>query len=445
MNEQELNQRTMHAGARFGCFFVVLAVVLNQIGNTNGFFQRYEKDLLELLLTNYSTSYRPTRSNQEPINIEFDFKLNKIVKLDIKEQVLIVNSKITFKWRDQQLTWDPNKWNKTNYLNVASKYLWTPDIMLTNTAEDTSQSPSDLYKAMTLVTHKGDVIWTSPVTLKSSCEIDIKWFPFDTQKCMLTFGSLSYAKSRLQLRFTKKPSSALGIRGSTHYSSGDWTMKTLISTIREEKFECCPEKYSLIEYTFTLKRMFTYYLIYLVLPCLCLIFMAPCMFYIPADSGERLGFGVTIVLALSVYLLVISDKLPEKSDKTPLLGMLYTVMFFLLVLSLVAGIITTHLSYKISPPPEWLWKLLFKRKVEIKTTITINVANTAKEEVEMPPVRPGSASRSVTGLPPMDEEAKNQQKWKNIVIKLDKIMLYVYLGLAIVVPAIVCIVFVASD
>lgn len=40
--------------------------------------------------------------------------------------------------------------------------------------------------------HSGKVLWTPPAIFKSSCEIDVRYFPFDQQTCFLKFGSWSY-------------------------------------------------------------------------------------------------------------------------------------------------------------------------------------------------------------------------------------------------------------
>jgi nicotinic acetylcholine receptor len=40
--------------------------------------------------------------------------------------------------------------------------------------------------------HVGLVEWKPPAIFKSSCEIDVEFFPFDEQTCVLKFGSWTY-------------------------------------------------------------------------------------------------------------------------------------------------------------------------------------------------------------------------------------------------------------
>lgn len=42
------------------------------------------------------------------------------------------------------------------------------------------------------VYHNGLVVWQPPAVYKSSCAIDVEFFPYDVQTCVLKLGSWTY-------------------------------------------------------------------------------------------------------------------------------------------------------------------------------------------------------------------------------------------------------------
>ena len=42
------------------------------------------------------------------------------------------------------------------------------------------------------VHHSGLVVWQPPTIYKSSCAIDVEYFPYDVQTCILKLGSWTY-------------------------------------------------------------------------------------------------------------------------------------------------------------------------------------------------------------------------------------------------------------
>ncbi|VDM85771.1 unnamed protein product [Strongylus vulgaris] len=52
-----------------------------------------------------------------------------------------------------------------------------------------------------VVEHTGEMLWVPPAVYKSSCIIDVEYFPFDEQVCSLTFGSWTFKKEEVQITY----------------------------------------------------------------------------------------------------------------------------------------------------------------------------------------------------------------------------------------------------
>ena len=55
------------------------------------------------------------------------------------------------------------------------------------------------FKTNLIVESNGRTVWMSPATFKSSCDISVTFFPFDSQVCDLTFGSWTYDNRLLSI------------------------------------------------------------------------------------------------------------------------------------------------------------------------------------------------------------------------------------------------------
>ena len=73
------------------------------------------------------------------------------------------------------------------------------------------------FKTYVIVDSNGVNMWMSPASFKSSCDMVIRFYPFDRQTCHLTFGSLTFDNRLLKMMN----------KDNTHSTSG-WTEKKLV-------------------------------------------------------------------------------------------------------------------------------------------------------------------------------------------------------------------------
>ena len=58
------------------------------------------------------------------------------------------------------------------------------------------------FRVFVIVRHDGVNMWVSPATFKSSCDLNVKFFPFDKQQCSMQFRSLTADRSLMDI-YTK--------------------------------------------------------------------------------------------------------------------------------------------------------------------------------------------------------------------------------------------------
>ena len=82
------------------------------------------------------------------------------------------------------------------------------------------------------------------------------------------------------------------------------------------------ESYTVAEIHFgiALTRKPLYYILNTIIPSVVLAVLSTLTFLVPNDSGEKLSMGVAILLAFTVFMLILSDITPQTSDNPPLLG-----------------------------------------------------------------------------------------------------------------------------
>ncbi|VDM27546.1 unnamed protein product, partial [Toxocara canis] len=148
--------------------------------------RRYEKDV------------RPTIHHTLPTNVTFGFLLNQIVEMDERNQVLTTRCWLNVNWLDPRLTWNATEWDGIKTMYVPYQRLWKPDIILVNNA--VRQYYEAIVSTDIMTTSDGNVTWLFSAIFKSSCQIKVRYYPFDDQECFLRFASWSHELKELDLK-----------------------------------------------------------------------------------------------------------------------------------------------------------------------------------------------------------------------------------------------------
>ena len=84
---------------------------------------------------------------------------------------------------------------------------------------------------------------------------------------------------------------------------------------------CCPlSNFTWVRINLNFTRLRPFYIINLIVPSLLFSVCMILAFLLPTDSGERLGYSLTILLSYTVLLTITTDMLPTTSKQTPVIS-----------------------------------------------------------------------------------------------------------------------------
>ncbi|TKR57609.1 hypothetical protein L596_030288 [Steinernema carpocapsae] len=135
--------------------------------------------LYRYLLKDYESDVRPSVKHDMPINVTFAFSLTQIIDVDERNQIMTTNAWVRQNWVDYKLVWDPLEFDNLTRIHIPYERIWRPDIILYNNA-DSAYSKS-VMSTDAVVNYEGNVTWSAAGIFKSSCPLDVRYYPFDFQ------------------------------------------------------------------------------------------------------------------------------------------------------------------------------------------------------------------------------------------------------------------------
>ncbi|XP_004387568.2 neuronal acetylcholine receptor subunit alpha-3 [Trichechus manatus latirostris] len=301
--------------------------------------------------------------------------MSQLVKVDEVNQIMETNLWLKQIWNDYKLKWNPSDYNGVEFMRVPAQKIWKPDIVLYNNAVGDFQVDD---KTKALLKYTGEVTWIPPAIFKSSCKIDVTYFPFDYQNCTMKFGSWSHDKAKIDL---VQISSSMNLKD--YWESGEWAIISAPGYKHDIKYNCCEEIYPDITYSLYIRRLPLFYTINLIIPCLLISFLTVLVFYLPSDCGEKVTLCISVLLSLTVFLLVITETIPSTSLVIPLIGeyLLFTMIF--VTLSIVITVFVLNVHYRTPTThtmPAWVKTIFlnFLPRIMFMTRPTGNEAHTQK-------------------------------------------------------------------
>uniref|UniRef100_A0A5F8GNF7 5-hydroxytryptamine receptor 3E n=1 Tax=Monodelphis domestica TaxID=13616 RepID=A0A5F8GNF7_MONDO len=367
--------------------------------------------------------FRPVLNYSVPTQVNISFTLSAI--LDVV-------------WDNFFISWNPEECGGIQRISMTTQNLWLPDIFIIESIE-VDQTPTGLSA---YVSNEGRIQYKKPMKVTTICNLDIFRFPFDRQNCTLTFSSFLYTVDDMLLGMEKELWEIVDTSRNLIKTQGEWELLAINKAT--PKLAVGSSLYDQIMFHVAIRRRPGLYVINLLLPSGFLIAIDALSFLLPAESGHRAPFKMTLLLGYTVFLLMMNDLLPASG--VPLISVYFALCLTLMVVSLLESILITSLLHVVStqprPMPHWLHSFVLRSS---RVTECCNQRPQEESEGRGPkPIRlphlkdpepmagwePSPGKTEPKGDPQSDQRIQEPQvagSWVKFSLALDTFLCWLYL------------------
>ncbi|XP_052097869.1 acetylcholine receptor subunit beta-like [Mytilus californianus] len=409
--------------------FILLGVVQTAIATPPSYSIELEESLRTELFKSYTAQQRPSQK----VRVAIRFNLLTVNDLNIKDQTLTLSGYLTIDWSDTRLTWEnitntSQDYTSINFLFATEEYVWRPAIIIENAVDGISVISDESVPMR--IAQNGRVIWNPAGIYKINCESDTKYYPMDTQGCYLKVSAWAYTQAEIELYFKVQP-----VDTSFYAENGEWNLLSAES-FKAEAQTRDGDSFSSVFFLIKLQRRLLFHVVNTLFPVALMAILIAFVFKLPVDSGEKIGFSLTVLLSYAVYLTLISDNIPSTSVTVCFLSL---YLAFILLLATIAVILTTfvinlHMRTDDEKMSNWLKK--FTSNYLIKFACWKNSCSFRKNRVD----HNGLGINKLIGTHLTennnrpDKETENKEgcrdiTWKELSEIMDKVFYNIYMFL----------------
>uniref|UniRef100_A0A0R3RV86 Neur_chan_LBD domain-containing protein n=1 Tax=Elaeophora elaphi TaxID=1147741 RepID=A0A0R3RV86_9BILA len=279
---------------------------------------RLVRDLLST--ERYDPNVRPVLNHSEPLTVHVSMSLYQLIDVDEPSQCLTLNI-----WMIQALYFAFCLLEISKIFDFSIKYFackLNVELSMVMSREGSERYLNAVVKSRYWDGKFGaEVSFLYPALYTVRCRINIRYFPYDHQNCILTLGS--WTSSKTLLNYTSQKT----VNMQSYIPNEEWDILSFSLHRREYRYACCQDPWIIIEGSLVIRRKPLYYIVNLIIPTTVLTLVGIVGFFTPASTSdertEKITIGITALLAISILMLMVSDQMPTTSDFVPLIAWFY--------------------------------------------------------------------------------------------------------------------------
>lgn len=263
-----------------------------------------------------------TRPNPDgpPIKVEVGIFLIDVIEVNEVEESYGVDFTLSLSWRDPRLS-AAERGGSLDDCRLKLSEIWHPQVDLINQRGLALSQNSDVD-----VSDDGTVRFSERLTGTLSSPLDLRSFPFDTQRLRIQLASFEYGPE--DVVFVVKE----GRTGLEGIVVPGWELEDVVSDAGVVPVQSGAGAHTRLDHIITLNRRSPYYFWKFVVPLILIVLMAWSVLWLdPMDNRAAIGVSTAAVFSLIAFLLGLRQMTPRVPYLTQLdeLVLSSTVLVFL--------------------------------------------------------------------------------------------------------------------
>jgi len=151
-----------------------------------------------------------------------------------------------------------------------------------------------------------------------------------------------------------------GIDLTEFYQSAEFDIIGAPAEKRSICYAGSQEPFPMWRFSIVIRRKFLFYTVNLIIPLISHAFITILVFYIPANSHQKMSLSINVLLSLTVFFLMLAEIIPQNSLVVPLLTQYLLFTMALVASSVILTAITYNIHFRSSSThvmPDWTRKV----------------------------------------------------------------------------------------
>ena len=331
--------------------FVAFIALVTLVTTVNGTSIDEVRTLRTNLLSGYDKYIRPVTNQTDVLTVDIALKMIALQEFDEVQEKFSFVGVIRIQWKDVRMMWSMSNYSGIETLVMGYRHVWLPEIILSNPSEKMDSLGDDWQ----LIRYgaNGKAKWHPQTLFKATCPINAYYFPFDIQKCCVDVYAWGYSHREVMLNVGRD-----FVDISEMAEHGSWSVIKTQAKTATVGFSS--RGYFIIWF----ERKPQYVIVNIILPVLFLCLLNVMVFLLPAESGERVSYSITVLLSIAVFMTIVSDTLPKTSEPLPIISYFLMISLIESAVIAIATMLNLRLYHKKNNEdiPDWLIRICQRLK-----------------------------------------------------------------------------------